>query len=258
MSLLSEYARSSGTEDSRRMRRIRGRGGIARLLGVALGVSGLVGVGTAVSVLSVSSPAAAAGVGGGCGLPITGVYEPTFVLPGGCSFPVNLCPYGEVTCVGGASSTEGGSATATDGCITVTALLGEGGVVVGQYSSDPEGALSLGTGEYFDVSLPPGSTLLDVVITVDLNMCTPSGGNALEWWNGSAWVPVVSATGPIYSPGPPPTLTVTLDGATSPTPAQLTETPFAVVVASLPAPSLGGSATMNMNGTTSYVVPMVP
>jgi hypothetical protein len=129
---------------------------------------------------------------------------------------------------------------------------------VGQYSSDPDGPLSSGTGEYLDVSLVPGSTFTSVTITVDLGECSSIGGNTLQWWNGSGWVTMVGNPGPTYNPGPPPSLTVTLNGGTSPTLAQLSGTPFAVVVVgSVPAPSLSGTSTTNVNGTTNYVLPTV-
>ena len=159
----------------------------------------------------------------------------TVSLDVSCAAPptitISLCPNEEVTCVVGSSSTPGGSATASDDGVTVTASGGEGTFWLGSYGSDPEGSLS-NAGEYFDVLLEPGSSFTSLAITSsDL-----SGGNSLDWWNGSAWVPVVGDPGPTFSAGPPPILTVTLDSTTSPTLAELTATPFAVVKVSALAP----------------------
>jgi len=59
MRFLSENTGSFTTGRFCKVRRLRGRSRIARLLGVALGVSGLVGIATTASVLSVASTAAA-------------------------------------------------------------------------------------------------------------------------------------------------------------------------------------------------------
>lgn len=245
-------------------------------LGMALvGLIGLLGVVATTSL--VAAPAAAAGGGptadacmtlsGGPAISSNDVSPAycgclgTRVAPGiptgGCSFPVSLCPTGEISCSGASSATSGGSATATEGCITVTGLLGEGGLIVGLYGSDPDAALSSAS-EFFDVYVAPSSTFLDLTIMLDLDQCQVTPGSTLDWWNGSAWVPVSGDPGPTYNEGPPPTLTVTLNGSTSPTPDELTGTPFAMVVVPSFSPPLGGTAVANPNGTTNFVVPTVP
>ena len=115
-----------------------------------------------------------------------------------------------------------------------------------QYQSDPVGAPSFGSpGEYFDVSLSPGSTFTSLTLTD----CNLSGGTSLEWWNPgmSAWEPVSNE---IFSPGPPACVTATFTNSTIPNLAELTGTVFAVrslvetttsVVAS-PNPSPAGSS----------------
>lgn len=118
--------------------------------------------------------------------------------------------------------------------------------MVGQYSSDPDTYFSSGTGAYFDVYVAPGDTFTSVTIT-DTDL---SGGATIYWWNGTAWVPVVGDPGPTYSPGPPPSVTVTLDSTTTPTLAELTGTPFATAISVPGAPSgLVGTAG---NGEASF------
>jgi hypothetical protein len=92
---------------------------------------------------------------------------------------------------------------------------------VAQYASDPTaGAVSGGTGVFYDVAVAPGTTWTTLTITV----CSlGSGGESISWWNGSAWVPFSnqsfnSSTGCV---------TATVTGSTSPTLAQLTGTPIA-------------------------------
>ncbi len=168
--------------------------------------------------------------------------------------PSSGCPSGTTSCQSGTSSTPGGSTgnVANDG-VTADASGGEGTVNVGTYSSDPAGALSKGTNEYFDVSLSSGNTFTSVVIT-DTNL---SGGDSLEWWNGTSWAPVVGDPGPTYSSGPPPSVTVTLNSTTSPTLAELTATVFGVVTipsATQTVVSVPASATQGSTVTYSAVV----
>jgi hypothetical protein len=93
---------------------------------------------------------------------------------------------------------------------------------IGRYSSNPtSGSVSGGTGVYYDLELATGSSFSSVTLTV----CNLGGGNALDWWNGTAWLAFSnqsfsSATGCV---------TATVNGSTSPTLAQLTGTPIAAV-----------------------------
>jgi hypothetical protein len=84
----------------------------------------------------------------------------------------------------------------TNDGVTADASGGEGTVTVAQYSGDPVGALSTGTGQYFDVSLSSGNTFTSLVITD----CNLNGATTLEWWTGSSWQTISSLSGPSGTP----------------------------------------------------------
>ena len=90
------------------------------------------------------------------------------------------------------------------------------------YGADPTaGAVSGGTGAFYDVAVAPGSTFR----SLDLTFCDLGGGNSVSWWNGATWVPFSDQS---YS-STSNCVTATADASTSPTPAQLTGTPVAAV-----------------------------
>ncbi len=136
---------------------------------------------------------------------------------------------------GASSSTTTGTAAASlSGSTPSTPAIsasgkGIGALTVAQYKANPtSGSVSGGTGVYYDLELATGSTFSSVSLTI----CTLGGGNALDWWNGSAWLAFSnqsfsSATG---------CATATVSGSTSPTLAQLTGTPIAAAVSSTPPP----------------------
>ncbi|HWE68237.1 MAG TPA: hypothetical protein VG298_16470, partial [Acidimicrobiales bacterium] len=144
----------------------------------------------------------------------------------------------------GTSSTPGSSASAVNDSTRATALNGTGTVTVGEYAGDPVGpAQNFAPTCFFDVALSTDSTFTSVTIT----NCATGGGNSLQWWNpaadggAGAWQPVTGDPGPTLTPGTPPCLSVTLDGTTSPTPAQLSGTVFASAIAApAPGPSAAG------------------
>jgi hypothetical protein len=131
-------------------------------------------------------------------------------------------PPGATQSNGAASDSPSGTATASLPGNSISASgTGVGAVTVAQYASDPTaGAVSGGTGVFYDVAVAPGTTWTTLTITV----CSlGSGGESISWWNGSAWVPFSnqsfnSSTGCV---------TATVTGSTSPTLAQLTGTPIA-------------------------------
>jgi len=140
----------------------------------------------------------------------------------------------------GTSSTPGGSVTVTNDGVTVTAGGGEGTLTVSQYSGDPESTTPGGaTGEYLDISLSTGNSFTFATVS-DSNL---NGGNTLVYWNGTNWAEVVGDPGPTFSQGPPPTVSLTLNGTTTPTLGGLTGTPFAVSTAAPPGAPTGLSAT---------------
>jgi Domain of unknown function (DUF4214)/Fibronectin type III domain len=184
--------------------------------------------------------------------PTTDCSAGAYQVPSPPPITFNPCPNGEMSCASASSTTPGGSATATNDGVTVTAAEGEGTFTVGQYGSDPDTALSSGTGEYFGVQLEPGNTFTSLTIT-DTNL---GGGDSFFWWNQSAWVPVGGDPGPTYSPGPPPSLVVTLDSTTGPTLSELTGTPFAVINASVPgAPSALSATPGNASASFAWSAP---
>ncbi len=155
-------------------------------------------------------------------------------------------PAGTTTAAGGSSSAPTGTADAslppaTPAAPPVIAASGsgQGAVTVAKYASNPTaGAVSGGTGVYYDVALATGSSFSSVTVTV----CTLGpGGQSLTWWNGSTWAPFSdqsddAATGCV---------TATVTPTTSPTEAQLTGTPVAPStepVASITPPTTTGKA----------------
>ena len=92
---------------------------------------------------------------------------------------------------GASSSTTTGTAAASlSGSTPSTPAIsasgkGIGALTVAQYKANPtSGSVSGGTGVYYDLELATGSTFSSVSLTI----CTLGGGNALDWWNGSAWL----------------------------------------------------------------------
>jgi hypothetical protein len=120
-----------------------------------------------------------------------------------------------------ASATTGGSGPSTPGSVTVSGAGGSGTVATALYANYPGGTPVLGSsGAYFDAYMAPGSTFSSATI-VD---CDLNGGSQVQWWNGTAWVPVSkqtfnAATGCV---------TVTVDSTTTPNLSQLGGTPFGV------------------------------
>ena len=137
-------------------------------------------------------------------------------------------PTGTSTWKVGSSSSAGGTATAKNGGVTATGS-GAGALGVGSYPTSPTTTAPKGsTNVYYDVELAPGSNFTQVTITT----CSLGGGNALDWWNGTAWLSfssqtLSSATGCV---------TATVNGTTSPTLAELTGTPIAAVVSTTTPP----------------------
>jgi hypothetical protein len=135
---------------------------------------------------------------------------------------MSVGPPGATSSSTGTSTTQTGTASASDDGTSVVAT-GTGSVTVASDSAAPPGTYSIGNATaYFDVSVGNGSTFSSLTI----EDCNLGGGTELEWWNGSSWVPVSPVTGPS---GTPPCLTATLNSSSTPTIAQLTGTPFAVV-----------------------------
>jgi hypothetical protein len=192
-------------------------------------------------VLTLPCLGQSAGSGGGfSGLPPT-------------TSPPPVCPPGASACQSSSSSVPDGSATAASGADSAAASGGEGTVTIAQYGSDPVGSLVSGTGRFFDVSLSPGNTFTSLTITD----CDLNGGDSLEWWSGSAWVPVSPVSN---TSGTPPCVVATLGPNSTPTLAQLTGTVFAVAESGsvppgpqpapspLPAPVSSGSGYLVANG----------
>ena len=130
-------------------------------------------------------------------------------------------PAGTVSSAMGSSTTSTGTATATNDGTTATGS-GEGGLTVSQWASDPVTSPPFNaSGKYFDVQVLSGSTFS----TVALKNCNLASGDSLDWWNGTAWLPVNPQT---YDAGTG-CVTVTLSESSSPMISQLGGTPFAVV-----------------------------
>lgn len=121
-----------------------------------------------------------------------------------------------------ASSTVSGTnpSATTGGSQAVTAnATGQGALTVALYGSNPVGTPSFGSSSaYIDVHLAPGHSFTALTI-VD---CHLNGGTLVEWWNGSTWSRVSNQS---YD-GATHCVTITVNGSTSPSLADLTGTPF--------------------------------
>jgi hypothetical protein len=114
-----------------------------------------------------------------------------------------------------------------------------------------------GTGVFYDVAIGPGSSFNPLTITA----CgLGTGGNALEWWNGSIWQPFsnqVAGTG--VNAG---CVIATVDpatsiGGTSPTTQEMTGTPIAAVNAATGDFSVNispKSQNLGENGSVAYTI----
>ncbi|HVX21130.1 MAG TPA: fibronectin type III domain-containing protein [Acidimicrobiales bacterium] len=166
--------------------------------------------------------------------PTSAPSAPVYPSAGGGSTPPAPPPQptGTATWVGASSSSADGSATAQASGITATGT-GEGSLGVGRYQGNPTtGTVSGGTGTYYDVKVSSAAEFTSVSVTV----CTLGpGGQSLDWWNGSAWAPFSDQS---FDPGTG-CVTATVDGTTSPTPADLAGTP--VAASTDPAPAGGCS-----------------
>ncbi len=108
---------------------------------------------------------------------------------------------------------------------------GAGALTVASYGTQPLGttAVTGGTGVFYDVAIGPGSTFNPLTIMVcDLG----TSGNALDWWNGGAWLPFSNEV--VDTGANAGCVTATVDSAssfstTSPTTQEMTGTPIAVV-----------------------------
>jgi hypothetical protein len=122
---------------------------------------------------------------------------------------------------GGASATTGGSGAGTPGSVTISAAGDSGTVAVAQYAGNPGGSPSFASsGAYLDAYMEPGSTF----VGVNIEDCNLNGGSQVQWWNGTAWVPVSNQTY-IAAIG---CVSITVDNTTTPSLAQLGGTPFGV------------------------------
>jgi hypothetical protein len=98
--------------------------------------------------------------------------------------------------------------------------VGFGTVNLATYSADPTpGAVSLGSGLFNDVDVSPGSELSLLTVTI----CGPGAGNALEWWNGTAWASFSQQTFDTAIS----CVRATVTPSTSPSLAEFTGTPIA-------------------------------
>ena len=168
-------------------------------------------------------------------------------------------PCGDLSDCDAATSTDtNGSATATstDDSGSVSAEgSGAGGITVGRYGSDPVGAPSFNaSGAYFDVK----TTTPDTFTSVTIHVCDLAGGNTVEWWNpaggggAGAWQLVSNE---VFSAGPPPCVTITIDGSSGPSLNQLTGTVFGVAIVKTPqAIAFTSSAPVGALVGDSYVV----
>jgi hypothetical protein len=131
-------------------------------------------------------------------------------------------PAGSSSWASASSLSPSQSAIATDAGTTVDGQ-GTGALTVAQYLSDPVTPASFpASGDYFDVRTSSSASFQ----TITVKLCGVSEGTSLEWYNPVlGWQPVQPA--PKYIPGPPPCLTVTLSGSSSPSVTQLTGTVFA-------------------------------
>ncbi len=122
---------------------------------------------------------------------------------------------------GGASPSATGTATAGVAGFTATAS-GYGSLTVATYQGDPvPGAISGGTGVFYDVAVAAGSAFG----STDVVACDLNGGNSLQWWTGTAWVAFSEQS---FDPATG-CVTATVSAATSPTLGQLAGTVVAPV-----------------------------
>jgi GH25 family lysozyme M1 (1,4-beta-N-acetylmuramidase) len=158
----------------------------------------------------------------------------------GTTLPTITCVLGASSCASATSATPGGTAEAANAGVTATATGGEGTISVGQYPSDPVGALNQNSNEFIDVSLSGVTTPFTTVSIVD---CSLNGGDILSWWNGSNWLEVSP-----QSPTPIGCVTATLSSTSSPTISQLTGTVFAVSTNQV----VDQPVTVTVSGTMTY------
>ena len=162
-----------------------------------------------------------------------GTVDVTVTTPGGTSATSSAdhfsygpqpppAPSGATQSAGASSFSPTGTATASlPGNSISASFTGVGAVTVAKYGGNPTtGAVSGGTGVYYDVKVATGSTMQSLTITV----CSlGTGGQSIDWWNGSAWVPFSNQTFD-SSTG---CVTATVNAGTSPSLGQLTGTPVA-------------------------------
>ena len=118
-----------------------------------------------------------------------------------------------------AASGPNGVASATSGNIAASGS-GYGSLTVASYGSNPTGtSVSHGTGTYYDVKVSAGSAFTSLTITV----CGQGSANSLAWFDGSTWRAFSDQS---TSHG---CLVATVTPSTTPTLAQLTGTPIALV-----------------------------
>lgn len=166
-----------------------------------------------------------------------------------------------VSPVSSSTSNPSTPAVAANNGTTATASGGTGTVTVSQYPNNPAGSPSYpSNGSFFDANVASGSTFSSVVI----KDCNLNGGSQLYWWNpagsgGGAWQPVVGD--PTDTSGMPGCLSVTIDGSSSPTVAQLTGTIFGVAQPPTPQPvpfSQVGSPTISGTSIVGKVLTASP
>ncbi|MHB1890691.1 MAG: IPT/TIG domain-containing protein, partial [Acidimicrobiales bacterium] len=163
-------------------------------------------------------------------------------------------PSGATSFSSGSSTTQSGTASATNDGTTASGT-GIGGITVSQFSSDPVGTPTFSVnGEYFDIRVSSGNTFTSLTI----KNCNLNSGDAVTWWNPSAnggagaWEPVSNQT---FSSGPPACVTVIVTTTSSPSLSQLTGTVLAVgssptVTAISPSSgSVSGGTTVTVTGT---------
>ena len=141
-------------------------------------------------------------------------------------------PAGTTQSQGAASTTPNGTAAASLAGTTVSAAgAGRGALTVAQYTGDPvTGAVSGGTGVYYDVKLSATASFSTVTVKV---CALGPGGRSLTWWDGSEWKPFSEQT---FDAGTQ-CVTATVGPTTSPSLAQMGGTP--VAPSTLPVPSTG-------------------
>jgi len=151
-------------------------------------------------------------------------------------------PAGSSSWATATSLTPSQSAVATEAGTTVDAQ-GTGALTVAEYPSDPVAPASFpASGDYFDVRTSSAASFQGLTIKA----CGLDGGTNLEWYSPElGWQPVRST--PKYTSGPPPCLTATLSGSSSPSLTQLNGTVFA---ASLP---LGAPAALSATAGVAQV-----